>query len=136
MENYEVTTQNFPQHTLKLFWVNCIVVWWKISLQPWLMLQWPLCGNQMNLVSLMTLSEMVLTPSTLCTYKASCMFCIFKGFNKYSKHCTLDITLHSVDTYFPTSKTLKVLPYAPKKQAVCFVFLRDLTNIPNSAPLI
>ena len=52
-KNYEVTIQNFSLQTSKLFeWVNCIVVWWKRSLKVWLMLQKPLCGNQMNLASL------------------------------------------------------------------------------------
>ena len=32
--------------------MNCIIMWWQMSLQVWRMLQKPLCGNQMNLATL------------------------------------------------------------------------------------
>ena len=37
---------------MEKIWDKNIVVWWKVSLQIWLMLQKPLCGNQINLAIL------------------------------------------------------------------------------------
>ena len=45
--------QNFPQQGFYLYYcMNCIIMWWQMSLQVWRMLQKPLCGNQMNLATL------------------------------------------------------------------------------------
>ena len=47
--------QNFPQQGFYLYYcMNCIIMWWQMSLQVWRMLQKPLCGNQMNLATLIS----------------------------------------------------------------------------------